>query len=975
MRIIIIVLLLLIYANCFGQFAWEEPVSLFSQTNYTVGNLVRTGNSVFFPFMTTGANGEYDIYLHKVNSSGNLVWPNGLVADNKPGNQCEASLISTTDGYLILVWKDTSQDLAGDIYIQKFDEEGQPLWTEGGIPLCNTTAGQSDPRIVSDNTGGAYIVWQDERDNGEDIYGAHLNNTGENLWDVNGILISTCNFNQVKSLVCLSDNSLVLGIHGAENSEYSVQTVNELRKITTETVQTVCQIADSTGAFIINEICLLSSENLAVSFKTENSNNSLNSSKIICFTPALDSLWSSNITGTDLSMFAQENNELIVQYKVWSYYPTWNAQKYSSSGTICWDSYGAVLQGFNPEYDGWINWQGCLVTKINGDYQISYSQVSVLGLSPCTTKLRTIKVTEQGIVVGSFLNTSEFGNPKSVIVLNEKVFALYIDERAPHNSWLTSYNVNFLQQINQINLSNTNEINNIEDYYFVPGSPGCEVFYEDRANSANRHSNKYYLQKLSSTGNMTYPSPGYLLYSDTGYKHNTYEFHKTPDNYYSFSNYSLYDYPYSYQMFEYKNWLFNQELVQTDSLSLSDMPDSSYFGNFTMIRGRDYSWLSYRLGNSTYLNRTDASQFLWTINTRILFSYGTLLNLSDGYYIGERNLDTRYLFINRFNELGNPIAEWPQAGIVLDSLSANTDSNIRTLTVPLDQGYFVLWQTTTNSVNSIKAKCIDKATGIELWSNADFLSGSISDIKITEIDSVSFLLSYIKDEGGGENLVASKYLWNGSSIEVDPDYSEMNVISATEIGEYCLMQSGSRFIYAWQQYQNRYEKVFLKAITTLDETLPYPDGLNLSNLDGDQHSVKFTKDSRGFIYISWLRSLPEVNKNQLLAMRLNPIDFVANSNNEVPVTNFTLSQNYPNPFNPETTISFSIPIDGKVELAIYNIKGQKVKTLINENKLQGRHTVVWNGRNETGKMAASGIYFYKLTSVGRTQVKKMLLMK
>ncbi len=89
----------------------------------------------------------------------------------------------------------------------------------------------------------------------------------------------------------------------------------------------------------------------------------------------------------------------------------------------------------------------------------------------------------------------------------------------------------------------------------------------------------------------------------------------------------------------------------------------------------------------------------------------------------------------------------------------------------------------------------------------------------------------------------------------------------------------------------------------------------------------------------------------------------------------TLAQNYPNPFNPETTLSFSIPADGKVELAIYNIKGQKVKTLINETMPMGGHKVVWNGKNSSNKNVSSGVYFYKLTSSGKTQVKKMLLMK
>ncbi len=90
----------------------------------------------------------------------------------------------------------------------------------------------------------------------------------------------------------------------------------------------------------------------------------------------------------------------------------------------------------------------------------------------------------------------------------------------------------------------------------------------------------------------------------------------------------------------------------------------------------------------------------------------------------------------------------------------------------------------------------------------------------------------------------------------------------------------------------------------------------------------------------------------------------------------TLHRNYPNPFNPTTTISFSIPEESNVELTIFNIKGQKVKTLINSNLDDGNHSVVWNGDDESNEPISSGVYFYKLKVNGKTEAtKKMLLLK
>ncbi|MCK5052309.1 MAG: T9SS type A sorting domain-containing protein [Candidatus Cloacimonetes bacterium] len=85
---------------------------------------------------------------------------------------------------------------------------------------------------------------------------------------------------------------------------------------------------------------------------------------------------------------------------------------------------------------------------------------------------------------------------------------------------------------------------------------------------------------------------------------------------------------------------------------------------------------------------------------------------------------------------------------------------------------------------------------------------------------------------------------------------------------------------------------------------------------------------------------------------------------------------YPNPFNPTTMISFSIPEESKVELSIYNIKGQKVKSLVKESFESGNHSIMWNGDNESENLISSGIYFYKLNVNGKTEaVRKCLLLK
>ncbi|EQB63015.1 MAG: hypothetical protein RBG1_1C00001G0594 [candidate division Zixibacteria bacterium RBG-1] len=90
---------------------------------------------------------------------------------------------------------------------------------------------------------------------------------------------------------------------------------------------------------------------------------------------------------------------------------------------------------------------------------------------------------------------------------------------------------------------------------------------------------------------------------------------------------------------------------------------------------------------------------------------------------------------------------------------------------------------------------------------------------------------------------------------------------------------------------------------------------------------------------------------------------------------FVLSQNYPNPFNTETVISFALPKTGHVKLEIYNILGQKVKDLVDEMVTAGYKKVVWDGRDNTGKIVASGVYLYQLKTGGFTEAKRMNLLK
>ncbi|MBW6514014.1 MAG: T9SS type A sorting domain-containing protein [Candidatus Syntrophosphaera sp.] len=105
------------------------------------------------------------------------------------------------------------------------------------------------------------------------------------------------------------------------------------------------------------------------------------------------------------------------------------------------------------------------------------------------------------------------------------------------------------------------------------------------------------------------------------------------------------------------------------------------------------------------------------------------------------------------------------------------------------------------------------------------------------------------------------------------------------------------------------------------------------------------------------------------------VNYVGNDDPGSPALVTELRGNYPNPFNPETSVSFALKEPAPVKIDIYDHKGRKVKTLVEQDFTSGRHSVVWNGRDEGGKPVASGVYFYKMTTGKYSSTRKMVLMK
>jgi len=120
----------------------------------------------------------------------------------------------------------------------------------------------------------------------------------------------------------------------------------------------------------------------------------------------------------------------------------------------------------------------------------------------------------------------------------------------------------------------------------------------------------------------------------------------------------------------------------------------------------------------------------------------------------------------------------------------------------------------------------------------------------------------------------------------------------------------------------------------------------------------------------------EIEDHTAILFTVGTIPEVNTDNDFVPVVLPNLAQNYPNPFNPSTKISLSVPsLNENTNLSIYNLKGQKVITLVNDILKAGNHSVSWNGVDDKGRKVSSGLFLYRLEVGDYTQTRKMLLLK
>ena len=173
-------------------------------------------------------------------------------------------------------------------------------------------------------------------------------------------------------------------------------------------------------------------------------------------------------------------------------------------------------------------------------------------------------------------------------------------------------------------------------------------------------------------------------------------------------------------------------------------------------------------------------------------------------------------------------------------------------------------------------------------------------------------------------------------------------------------------VFVWTQEEGMQQ---LKQLC-LDSGVSLPDGFDVNFLIG---TLTLSKDGSTLFVtyqdIDWNQGAYRITFDSSVA-----IDPTEDPLDSTPMA-VSLSQNFPNPFNPQTNIMFTLPRTENVKLAIYDVAGHHIRTLVNEQTEAGSHTVIWNGMDDSGSSVPSGTYVYRLITDTRTYFRTMSLLK
>ena len=432
---------------------------------------------------------------------------------------------------------------------------------------------------------------------------------------------------------------------------------------------------------------------------------------------------------------------------------------------------------------------------------------------------------------------------------------------------------------------------------------------------------------------------------------------------------------------------FNATALGTglDSLSLSDdgMPPMGRFAHygsakimtikrsvkknaqakvFTLGQAEDKSALmdivsiNNPVGQGRFSSRTDSTSLIVYPTEDFFGNVDIVITATDSS--GEFATDTLNLTIENLNDA-------PSLAAISDASTDEEMASVHVLSATDADGDTLTYSATsdTTAVTATVSNDTLTLTPAVNWNGTANVTVSVSDGALLDTTSFTLTVNAVNDAPSSFDLVETDAVititeselstgsldleWEGAE-DVDGDSITYHFTATLTVGTYTEQMDSSLADtnFSLMSYQELYDKLFAMESTTAE--LEW-------NVTADDAQI----------------STPAGNGPLTLTIDVSSLSI----DDELMPDVFALHQNYPNPFNPVTNIRFDVPENSMVTMVIYDLLGQKVKTLVNYEMNAGFHSIQWNGTNDHGKPLASGMYIYRINAGGFHAVKKLVFMK
>lgn len=1004
----LIILLLLSVALLPAALLWDEAVPIRQGVNiewFRTGTETADGGAIYV--WSDTQLGERDLWAQKVDANGNMVWGSPKLIDDKPDRQEDPVITRTSDNNYIIAWIDFSNDLNGNVYAQKINDNGDLLWPVGGKPICVLPSIQLGLNMEADNAGGALIIWGDSRNPSKDLYAQKLSSSGDPLWAVNGIPVANGPGDEVQ-------NTMLHDGQGGMMLAYTYSYVGDsdiyakhFDASGTMTWATPLPLAVAIGNQTGVRMAALSGGDYMFTWTDQrNDDPDIYAQKLNL---AGAKLWADPFVlygDQDAPLPVPQQNPRIQATSDNAAVIVWEdfrldiqnadlfAQKLSANGSKLWGASGIAIA--TAEF---AQISQRTASDGNGGVYIVWDDYRN-GNSP-NEDIYAQHLNANGDALwtagGKSICSMPFEQNGGLIkVSNGNIFINWMDLR--NGSVGIYYQV--LNPAGDIQLA----ANGVEIFWGLSGDAPKEQYQLlNRSNDLlivwqdTRFANegyRIYYQIMDTNGNMTFPENGVPVTLTGGGLQETPHAVVTPDDHFAivWVDGRGGDSPNVYaQLFSPSGerlWGDNGIKMTVDEpLNQIDVKISYYNDSF-YIGWSSWEPLAEDFRFYVYGQRIQNGNKLWGENgIRVSYleeseldSECRLYSLIDDMYVWDRvdpSTGIQSIWAKRMAPDGSTPAGWAASGMKTADIDF-WNIQIFPLAERTPEGIFVMWKDNrADYVFNYFGQHISR-DGERLWDAAGVNladRGMEQELPAITTTPTGIVFAWCENVNGMHDIAAHKYSFPGEALWGDLGYFVVQKDS-TQSNPTLASFAGGGMALAWTEYLAIESDIYYDYLNADGSRVLGGGGAVVTDAVRGQYDPKSVVIG-DIAYLIWADGVSS-GKTEILGLYAQKLsnESVANLDpNQSPVAGLKLKQNYPNPFNPHTNIALDMPKAGALKLNIYNAKGQLVKQLFKGEVTKGEHLFNWNGTDAHGRNVASGIYFYTAQSGDHKVSRKMLLMK